>query len=394
MGRRRIPVGGHGNISFKTRGRREVQATCNVRDADDKLREASYIGTSKENAKDGLLERIARRPGFSTSTLTSASSVAEAIDMWMAELGRRVADGNLAINTPRTYRSVIDQHVLPGIGGLRLGEATPPRLDAFIVGMRARHGVAVTKTARTVVNGVMKFAVRQGALPANPMRDVGQIASGRRAQKRRPRSMTQLERDDWLAKMEADIVASARDLPDLTRFMLATGVRIGEGLAVTFDEIDVDNKLVVISGQIIRATGVGLLRVPTKSAAGERTLKLPGWAVDLLIRRGDRFGWKGPLFPIPTQRRGGQRWTGGVWRDPSNTSRDLRQARDEAGYGWVTSHVFRKTVATVMKEAGLTAREVADQLGHEKVSMTQDVYFGREVVAYGGVALEDMFGER
>jgi len=49
-------------------------------------------------------------------------------------------------------------------------------------------------------------------------------------------------------------------------------------------------------------------------------------------------------------------------------------------WSWVTSHTFRKTVATRMEEAGCTPREVADQLGHSKVSMTQDVYFGRGVV--------------
>ena len=69
----------------------------------------------------------------------------------------------------------------------------------------------------------------------------------------------------------------------------------------------------------------------------------------------------------------------GGWRDPSNTSRAFREARDAAGFAWVTSHVSRKTCATILDEAGLSAREVADQLGHAKPSMTQDVYLGRKV---------------
>jgi integrase len=43
--------------------------------------------------------------------------------------------------------------------------------------------------------------------------------------------------------------------------------------------------------------------------------------------------------------------------------------------------VFRKTAATILDEAGLTARVVADQLGHSRPSMTQDVYLGRKVVS-------------
>ncbi len=45
----------------------------------------------------------------------------------------------------------------------------------------------------------------------------------------------------------------------------------------------------------------------------------------------------------------------------------------------MTSHVFRKTCATLLDEGALSARQIADQLGHAKVSMTQDNYFGRRL---------------
>jgi integrase len=43
----------------------------------------------------------------------------------------------------------------------------------------------------------------------------------------------------------------------------------------------------------------------------------------------------------------------------------------------VTTHSFRKTVATLIDEQGLSARIGADHLGHAKVSMTQDRYMSR-----------------
>jgi integrase len=49
-----------------------------------------------------------------------------------------------------------------------------------------------------------------------------------------------------------------------------------------------------------------------------------------------------------------------------------------AGYEWVTSHTFRKTVATVLDDAGLSARQIADQLSHSRPSMTQDRYMARK----------------
>ncbi len=43
--------------------------------------------------------------------------------------------------------------------------------------------------------------------------------------------------------------------------------------------------------------------------------------------------------------------------------------------------IFRKTCATLLDEGELSARQIADQLGHAKVSMTQDNYLGRRLTA-------------
>jgi integrase len=47
------------------------------------------------------------------------------------------------------------------------------------------------------------------------------------------------------------------------------------------------------------------------------------------------------------------------------------------GVPGVTTHSFRKTVATLIDEQGLSAWIGADHLGHAKVSMTQDRYMSR-----------------
>ncbi|MFI0367278.1 tyrosine-type recombinase/integrase [Actinomadura sp. 1N219] len=75
--------------------------------------------------------------------------------------------------------------------------------------------------------------------------------------------------------------------------------------------------------------------------------------------------------------------SGGV-RNPSNANRDIKDVLDRLDaerFGWVTSHTFRKTVATRLDEAGLSARAIADHLGHAKPSMTMDIYMGRNVAS-------------
>lgn len=70
-------------------------------------------------------------------------------------------------------------------------------------------------------------------------------------------------------------------------------------------------------------------------------------------------GGTDPLFASST----------GCLRDPKNANRDLRRAYNTAGRPEISSHVFRRSVATAMDAVGLTPRMAADQLGHERVSM-------------------------
>lgn len=56
---------------------------------------------------------------------------------------------------------------------------------------------------------------------------------------------------------------------------------------------------------------------------------------------------------------------------------DIVPSANRLGYPTVTTHSFRKTVATALDHSGLSAREIADYLGHENPSLTQDVYMAK-----------------
>lgn len=71
---------------------------------------------------------------------------------------------------------------------------------------------------------------------------------------------------------------------------------------------------------------------------------------------------------------------------PRELRRALAHGRDELGVPAVSTHSFYKTVATLIDDAGLSARIGADHLGHAKVSMTQDRYMSRGRVHHHQVA--------
>lgn len=381
MPRPPLPIGTYGNITTHAVPG-GFRATARFRDHDGVTRKVEKNGATaaiaKNRLRDELRDRVAAGQPDDISGDSRFSAVADA---WLLSIESQVAQGVRSPNTAQIYRLTLDVHVRPALGEVRLREISVSRLDRFVQTVNVQKGAATAKLARTVLSGALGLAVRYGAIRANPTRDIGRIATTPR---RQPRALTREEREEWIKQLHADPVSRRKDLPDLCAFMLATGVRIGEALAVAWDDVDLDGRLVVIEHTIIRVKGQGLVRKTTKSLAGERTLRLPGFAMGMLRRRQQDSVGRGPVFP---DGRGG-------WRDPSNASGSLRTARGSADFAWVTSHVFRKTAATELDAAGLSARQIADQLGHAKVSMTQDKYLGRRAVtsdvadaldrAYGG----------
>ncbi|MDT4991086.1 MAG: hypothetical protein QOH97_978 [Actinoplanes sp.] len=259
---------------------------------------------------------------------------------------------------------------------MRCRELTVGTAERFLRAVETKHGPSLTKTVRSVLSNVCAYAARLDAMARNPVRDTSPISV--KPKKGKPRALTAAGIRQLRAYVTYDPVARRRDLPDLVDVMAATGMRIGETLAVTWDAVNLDAKTVEVRGTVIRIKATGLIIKPEpKTEAGYRTLILPDWAVTLLLARRRRedlkFGELALVFPSAV----------GTLRDPSNIDHQIKDAFTYAGLPDLTSHILRKTVATLMDEAGLTARQAADQLGHAKVSMTQDTYFARKTLDTG-----------
>jgi integrase len=297
-------------------------------------------------------------------------------EVWFSEIAIAVELGELSPGTGRLYRDRLDNQVLPAMGGLRLREVSVSRVDRMIKKVREVRGVAIAKATRSVLSGMFGLAARHHALPANPVRDIASLPTLTASK----RTLDVEEVWDLRAKLRADQKAVDWDLVDFADAMLATGLRIGETSAITWSALDLDAGTVEVRGTVIRIKGEGLvLKLKPKSKAGWRVIELPRWAVEMLRRRREEHPeneW-GVVFTSPS----------GHLRDPSNTQSDLRVVLVRAGYPDVTSHTFRRTVANLMDKAGLSARAAADQLGHAKVSMTQDHYYVRKVARTGAAAV-------
>ena len=393
MARPPLPLGEHGSISVTARRGLWV-ARCRFRGLDGITRHIQKSGKSKTAARLALQEELRAQRGERTEMLRPESRFREAADIWMGKIRQRRAD-----STADTYEHCLRKQVLPQLGELRLHECDVAQLDAFFTRLeRARRpvehpdGTTTDKPAyaantrrqiRAIVSGVLQQAVLHKAIPTNPVRELERIESSCGHRKAPPRGLTPEERRRLLAFVDTDKAAIRADLPDLIRFALGSGLRIGEVCAVRWMDLDLDGMPVVsehdmrlvpvvaVRQNVYPVKGKGLAVHGGKSAMALRIVPLPELVVSCLRAR--RHADDDPTWPvfaaagrdgIPTYR----------W--PSNVRRNVRAVRDHVGLTWMTPHTWRRTYATILDdEMTLTDRAKADLMGQAK--FLKDTYVSR-----------------
>jgi integrase len=386
MGRPALALGTFGVLRFyRTHNGWRVRTL--VRDFDGVTRHIERRGRTRNAAEQALKKALRDRAhSAANDEITAFTKVRILGELWFTELG-----GNgLSPNTIQLYRDRLDRQVIPSLGGLYVHELTTSVVDRHLRAVVSTHGAGTAKAVRSVLSGICAVAVRHDALTVNPVREIRLTAP---KPKDAPRALTIAEARQLLAWVTYDHYAVDHDVPDLLAFLVATGCRIGEALGLTWDRVDLDHGTVVVDRQAIRIKGQGLCLMPTKTDAGTRALALPSWSLDMLKRRqilnvsSERVGSVGTSPVFSAIRAGGL-------RDPRNTARDVRRSLEATGFGWASAHVIgRKSLATWMDQSGLSARAAADQLGHRRVSVTTDTYFGRKIANTGAAELLEIIGE-
>lgn len=178
-----------------------------------------------------------------------------------------------------------------------------------------------------------------------------------------------------LGAFHASAKAQRWDLVDLVDVLSGLGCRIDEAPALDWRTgVDFEAGTVSFHGTAIRVTGWGLfVQEHTKSLAGMRTIQPPAWVLEILKRR---YAEVESPYVFPS--------SSGSLRDPDNTRGRFRQVLADTPHEGAHPHDFRHYVADALDKARLSAREIADYLGHDRISTTYEDYMERGVV--GGEA--------
>jgi hypothetical protein len=184
-GRPSFRIGEHGKITRTKLGNGSWLARCRYRDRDGVTRIVQRVGPPDEHDQYGKLAVDALKEALAVRRLPTGPDAIGADTLVTALLKEhlsRLAEDGRADRTLDTYRFTAVK-LQKFLGGVRVGEATPARLDAALRSMRTTHGATTARQAKTILRGALQLAVMATVLNSNPVRDVQTIKSstGRRA---------------------------------------------------------------------------------------------------------------------------------------------------------------------------------------------------------------------
>lgn len=257
-----------------------------------------------------------------------------------------------AASTRARNKSILDRHVLPRWGPVRLVDVNHEDVQAWVNELAASGlaGGTVRKVAG-VLAGVLALAVKARRLASNPARDV-----------ELPRQA--LARRRYLSAAEVEALADAADeYGDLVLVLAYCGLRIGEAAALRVGHVDMLRRRLRIEEGVTEVDGRLVWSAPKDHQ--RRSVPFPSFLVDDLARRCTDKGPGDLVFPAP---RGGPLRVRNMRRDWFDVAANV------AGVGGLTPHELRHTAASLAVSAGASVLAVQRMLGHDKASTTLDVY--------------------
>lgn len=173
--------------------------------------------------------------------------------------------------------------------------------------------------------------------------------------------------------------ANSHRLHALWHLLVATGLRRGEVLGLTWADIDLTARQLRVRRNLQRLTK-GLIFGTPKTARSLRTVALPASCVAQLKRhqaeqQAERAQAGQDWEPFAFQP-DGLVFTTSTGRaiDPRGLNRMLTVLCKTAHVRPVRVHDLRHTAASLMLAEGVAVRTIMETLGHANISMTMDVY--------------------
>lgn len=338
------------------------------RDENGKRIRRWHSGFKRRKDAERALAEALRRLDAGTYVAPSKLTLRDfLVDEWLPAIA-----GTLRESTYESYAGNIRRHVVPAIGARRLQQVTPALLNSLYAELGREREVEgerreplsprTIRYVHTILRRALADAVRWNCIARNP----AEHATPPRA-RQAPKMQT------WTAEQLRAFLEHVRGdrLYAAWRLLATTGMRRGEVLGLTWDNVDLDAARVSIAETLIGARR----RSTPKTDSGRRNVALDPETVEALREhaqsQAEEMAAMGPgyensnlVFCNPDGRP--------LW--PRSFSRMFERHVRAAALPRIRLHDLRHTHATLALQAGVHPKVVQERLGHATIGITLDTY--------------------
>lgn len=279
-------------------------------------------------------------------------------------------------NTQLNVRRLLDNHILPLFGSYKLDKLTTPLIQNVVNKLadktnKGEEGAFLYYDSLHALNKrILQYGVVMQAIPFNPAREV---ILPRNTQKEKREKVKHFDNEDlkrFLQYLDTLDVSRYRYYYEITlyKFLLATGCRINEALALSWSDIDLDNAIV----HITKTLNYNQELNSPKSKSSYRDIDIDQATVSMLKQykhRQVQEAWQlGQSETVV--------FSDFIHEYPNNRTLHtrLRTHFKRAKVTNIGFHGFRHTHASLLLNSGIPYKELQHRLGHSQLSMTMDIY--------------------
>lgn len=298
--------------------------------------------------------------------------------------------------------SMMRTNVLPHWGEMPIAKIDHLAVQAWVSELSQRRAQATVGECYRLLNGVLRSAVRDRIIGANP-------CDGVRLPRRQPRDLHEvvLTMDEITGQLLPAVPHPYRALVALAG---GTGLRWGECVGLRWDAVDSETATVRVTRVAVEVAGTVTSKPYPKTRGSRRVVPLPGFVIDALTEHRNTYE-PGPAGEVFRNTAGGpprrttfrarvwrpalvragflgtviglkpDKWSA-RWLDSDGIERaaEHRTEPDAVAHvarhhaGGIRFHDLRHSYATHLVSSGVPVNDVQRVLGHEQASTTLNRY--------------------
>ena len=323
----------------------------------------------KQKAQDAIIDfKVNGSTRFQASTISTYEELAS---LWWDNHKHTVKP-----NSQDATRKLLKAHVLPLFGSYKLDKLTTPLIQSIVNQLAEKTNKGETGAylhydkIHALNKRILQYGVIMQAIPFNPAREVLLPRNNQKANRHKIKHFDNQELKKFLGYLDSLDSNKYRHFYEITlyKFLLATGCRINEALALSWSDINLDGALVQVTKTLNYKQEIN----SPKSKSSYRDIDIDRQTVAMLKqykRRQIQEAWQlGRTETVV--------FSDFIHEYPNNRTLQtrLRTHFKHADVPNIGFHGFRHTHASLLLNSGIPYKELQHRLGHSQISMTMDIY--------------------